>query len=141
LIQYLDTSLLVAFLTDETKSADVDAWLKMQDQSAMAISGLVITEFSAALSIKIRTRQIEESERAGFSSRFARMTTHTLSVLPVSDAHFKIAAQFAAHHELALRAGDALHLAIADSQGATVCTLDKRLAAAGPQLGVSTQLI
>jgi uncharacterized protein len=40
-----------------------------------------------------------------------------------------------------LRAGDALHLATASEQGATVHTLDQRLAEAGPVLGVPTQLL
>lgn len=42
---------------------------------------------------------------------------------------------------LGLRAGDALHLATASEYGATVHTLDQRLAAAGPVLGVPTQLL
>jgi hypothetical protein len=42
------------------------------------------------------------------------------------------------HHDLALRAGDALDLAISGDFGATLCTLDKRMAAAGPILGGPT---
>jgi predicted nucleic acid-binding protein len=42
---------------------------------------------------------------------------------------------------LGLRAGDALHLAIASQHGATVYTLDQRIAEAGPALGVSAQLL
>jgi len=34
-----------------------------------------------------------------------------------------------------------LHLAVASEQGATVYTLDQRLAEAGPPLGVSTLLL
>lgn len=37
--------------------------------------------------------------------------------------------------------GEALHLAIASEQGATLCTLDKRLARAGKALGVDARLI
>jgi uncharacterized protein len=40
-----------------------------------------------------------------------------------------------------LRAGDALHLAICADQGATLCTLDRRLSDAGSKLGVKTQLL
>ncbi|MBM3651066.1 MAG: type II toxin-antitoxin system VapC family toxin, partial [Alphaproteobacteria bacterium] len=38
-------------------------------------------------------------------------------------------------------AGDALHLATASDHGPTVHTLDRRLADAGPLLGVSTRLL
>ena len=40
-----------------------------------------------------------------------------------------------------MRAGDALHLAICADHGATLCTLDRRLAEAGPALGVKATLL
>jgi len=40
-----------------------------------------------------------------------------------------------------LRAGDALHLAVAFEAGAAVWTLDHHLAEAGPALGAPTQLL
>ena len=55
--------------------------------------------------------------------------------------HFRAAAKFVDQHGLGLRAGDALHLATASEHGATVHTLDLRLAEAGPALGVPTQLL
>ena len=48
---------------------------------------------------------------------------------------------FVDQHTLGLRAGDALHLATASEHGASVHTLDQRLAQAGPLLGVPTQLL
>jgi predicted nucleic acid-binding protein len=38
-------------------------------------------------------------------------------------------------------AGDALHLAVAYDKGATLCTRDRRLADAGPAMGVKTKLL
>jgi predicted nucleic acid-binding protein len=55
--------------------------------------------------------------------------------------HFRAAAKFVDQHALGLRAGDALHLATAAEHGATVCTLDRCLAEAGPLLGVSTRFL
>jgi uncharacterized protein len=49
--------------------------------------------------------------------------------------HFRAAAKFVDQHTLGLRAGDALHLATASEHGASVHTLDPRLAQAGPLLG------
>jgi predicted nucleic acid-binding protein len=40
-----------------------------------------------------------------------------------------------------LRAGDALHLAIAGEQGVSLSTLDRRLAEGGLALGVNTLLL
>jgi uncharacterized protein len=62
-------------------------------------------------------------------------------VAPVTSGHFRTAAKFVDQHTLGLRAGDALHLAVASEHGATVHTLDQRLADAGPALGVPTQMV
>jgi uncharacterized protein len=59
----------------------------------------------------------------------------------VTGRHFRAAARFADQQALGLRAGDTLHLAIALEHGATVHTLDQRLAEAGPALGAPAQLL
>jgi len=48
--------------------------------------------------------------------------------LPVESDDFRTAALFCDQHALGLRAGDALHLAIAARHGAELCTLDRQLA-------------
>jgi len=64
----------------------------------------------------------------------------SFAVIPVTSSHFQTAARLADQYRLGIRAGDALHLAIALDRGATLCTLDKRLAEAGAALGVSAKL-
>ena len=72
---------------------------------------------------------------------FNKLVTESLTVLSVTSGQFRAAPKFVDQHKLGLRAGDALHLATASDHGATVYTLDQRLAAAGPVLGVPTQLL
>ena len=117
---YIDTSVLIAALT---------------------ISEWVATEFSAALSIKIRTGQIEVRHRAESLAAFTRLSAESFEILPISGAQFRTAARFADQYALGLRAGDALHLAIAVDHGATIVTLDHRLAEAATALGVSARLL
>ena len=141
MIPYLDTSLLVAAYTTEARTPSLQTWLGEQAADELAISEWVATEFSAALSIKLRTGQLDSATRADALMLFARFCAETVSMLPVSALHFRIAARFADQHVLGLRAPDALHLAICADHGATLYTLDRRLADAGPVLGFPSILL
>jgi predicted nucleic acid-binding protein len=138
---YLDTSLLVAALTNEAETEHMQRWLGQQQVDELAISDWVATEFSSALSIKLRSGHIEAAHRAAALATFARLAADSFSVIPVSRLQFRTAARFADQHMLGLRAGDALHLAVCADVGATLCTLDRRLGHAGSALGVKTMLL
>jgi len=138
---YLDTSLLVAALTNETRTAVVQQWLEDQDPEELAASDWVVGEFSSALSIKLRTGQIGPSDRADALAMFTSLCRDSLDIVEVSRSDFRLAARLADRHQLGLRAADALHLAICLGQGAALCTLDRRLSEAGSAVGVKTTLI
>lgn len=138
---YLDTSLIIAALTPEAATARVQAWLGKQDSAELLTSEWTITEMSSALSIKTRTGQITVRQRAAVLAKFHQLLAENLSVVPILSRHFRVAAKFVDQTALGLRAGDALHLAAASEHGATVHTLDQRLAHAGPKVGVPTLLI
>jgi len=125
-------------MTQEASTAGIQNWLKGQMQNNPVISDWVIAEFSAALSVKLRRGDITPGDRAGALGKFTELTEGSIEIFAVSSAHFRMAAQFADQYAIGLRAADALHLAICASHGATLCTLDQRLLAAGPAFGVQT---
>lgn len=140
-MHYVDTSLLVAALLNEKSTAVAQRWLSEQPAGQLAISDWVATEFSAALSVKLRAGDLEPPHRSEVLAFFTRLTEASFQMLPVSRRDFQTAARFADQHLSGLRAGDALHLAVAANHGASLHTLDKRLADAGQALGVDTVLL
>jgi uncharacterized protein len=137
-MSYLDTSVLVAALTTETATNTVQRWMREQSDGSLVISDWTLTETSSALSIKLRTGQIDQEYRADALSTLKRMVSDSLVVKPVTVIHFRQASVFAEQHDLGLRAGDALQLAIAYDLGETVVTLDRTMATAGSRLGIRT---
>lgn len=115
--------------------------MNRQDPGSLIISDWVVTEFASALSVKIRMNRLSVEDRAKAVGLFTRLKAESLAVLPISRDHFVTAARFADQYALGLRAGDALHVAVAAEQGATIFTLDTRLADAATALGVRAELV
>ena len=105
------------------------------------ISLWTVTEFSAALAMKMRMGVIDALERSRISSKFAELQSLTWTTLEIRPGHYTDAAMFAGQPGVALRAGDALHIAIAATAGAQLLTMDKGLAAAATALGYSSRLV
>lgn len=138
---YLDTSVLVACLTVEPRTHEMQDWLSSQPVADLAISDWVITEFSGALSLKIRKGQLTAAARAESLAMFNNLADASLSVLPVTGLDFRTAARYADQHSTGLRSADALHLAVAGNHGSPIQTLDRGLASAAEALGVSAILL
>lgn len=138
---YLDTSVIVASLSTEVASPRIQDWLAEQRASRLHVSEWTLTELSSAVALKVRTGQFDLKQRAAALAIASRWIAESFTLLPITSGHFRTAARIVDHYRLALRAGDALHLAVASDHGATVHTLDRRLAEAGPVLGIATQLL
>jgi len=135
-MHYLDTSVIIALLTREVHSERAEAWLAPQDPANLCISDWVVTEVSSALSIKLRSGILTPALRATILARWHRSIAENFASVPIFSRHFETAATFADRHETGLRAGDALHLAIASEAGCAVATFDHIMAAAAPLVGV-----
>lgn len=140
MVSYLDTSLLVAALTRERRTAEVQRWLARQAPEDLVISDWTATEFSAALSMKVRMRHLDPASRADALAVFTRLTRETFTVLPVSRDDFREAARMADLYESGLRAGDALHLGIVANHGERLLSLDRVQVEVAIAAGISARL-
>ena len=133
---YVDTSVIVALLTLEPKTQDVIAWYAgLRDTPSC--SDWLLTEFSSALSIKLRTGLINEVSAKRVRKEFALLAEGGLRIVPVSRGAFRHAAEMVRLHDHGLRAGDSLHLAVALELGAShMATLDGTLAANAKRNGM-----
>jgi predicted nucleic acid-binding protein len=124
---YVDTSIFVALCTNEPKSDAVDKW--HENSSARMISSTwTFTEFSSALSLKVRTNQITEKQSREAWKKFDDLCQNDIELVPIESKSYYSAGILVVDSKSNLRAGDALHLAAAKQLKAkSLATLDKVL--------------
>ena len=125
---YLDTSVIVSWLIGDVNSGRADGWLAGHNQAQLAVSDWSIPEVSSALARLIRMKRLTNADWTRGLQKFSAMRTSNFETLSVRTGHFGRAAALVDQYTLGLRAPDALHLAVAESVGATMVTFDDRLA-------------
>lgn len=134
---YIDTSALVPAFIREPKSEAVLAWLASSGES-LVISEWAITEFSSAAAIKVRTGEIASAIAKQARARFLDFAQDHCSIAVPQRAEFRRAAAIAGDANLKLRAGDALHLAIAEaSKVQGILCLDETMGAGAKTIGLN----
>lgn len=138
---YLDTSVAVALLVPEPRTAGVNAWFTRLSEIPVG-SDWLLTEFDSAISIKVRSGELSETNAKAVRKTFEILTASGLRIVPVSRAAFRDAADLAKRHVYLLRAGDALHLAVAKEINAkSVATLDGVMATNAKRLKLDVEAI
>jgi uncharacterized protein len=134
---YFDTSFLVPYFTPEDASAGVEAFFRRQRSADLAISHWTHTEFTSAIGLKVRMKLLSQEDATAVLAAFQEITTDYFHTLTPQPTDFMLAAEFLQHWELRLRAGDALHLAIAvNHEAKKFYTFDKRQADAAKVIKV-----
>lgn len=134
---YVDTSALVPAFIREPKSDAILAWLETSEQR-LVVSEWSITEFSSAAAIKVRTGEIASAMAKQARARFLEFAQEHCSIAVPQRAEFRRAAELAGDTNLKLRAGDVLHLAIAEAgkvQG--ILCLDETMSAGAKAIGLN----
>ena len=138
---YPDPSIIIAAFVNEPNRDKARAFLTGQLDTKILTSWWTYTEISSALGVKVRTGdmrlRVKASVLTGIREQLSRSS---IMVLPVKQ-DFERAADYMEQTDVALRAGDALHLAIAAQHAAIAWTFDRRMAEAGQALGLGTRLL
>jgi predicted nucleic acid-binding protein len=125
---YLDTSVLVALLTNESTAPAIRRWYAEAEREVFVTSDWSLCEFSSALSLKERTGQLTAGQVRAVHKTFDVFIEGGVRFLEVGRQAFRNGSTLIESMR-GLRAGDALHLAVAIESGAIgFATLDKLLA-------------
>ncbi|MBI1907245.1 MAG: type II toxin-antitoxin system VapC family toxin [Rhodocyclales bacterium] len=132
---YLDTSVLGAVFFREARAADLVSRLESMRKERLMISAWTLTEMASVGGIKQRTGAIDGAMRQAALANFQRFASTHLGTIEIEPADFRTAAVLI-ETPTALRAGDALHLAVARRLQARIATLDHGLRQAAEMLGL-----
>ncbi|MDX2238457.1 MAG: type II toxin-antitoxin system VapC family toxin [Hyphomonadaceae bacterium] len=131
---YFDTSaLLPLFLTEGTTPA-VHTFVATVGQP-LIISEWAVTEFSSALSLRVRVKSIAAHEADAVNGALDALLAANAPIA-LARIDFHRARSFVADAALNIRAGDALHLAAAERLGAMLATFDRGLMQAARSIGL-----
>lgn len=134
---YVDTSALVPVFIREPKSEALIGWIESSGER-LAISEWSLVEFASAAAIKVRTGQATAKLAKEATERAHEFAQKYCAVAVPGREDFRRAAELAGDSALKLRAGDALHLAIAASLGARgILCLDDMMIESARSLGMN----
>jgi predicted nucleic acid-binding protein len=137
---YLDTSVVVALLTPEDRSPQALDWLE-QCHDPLISSDWLITETHSALGIKQRHHGLSAEARQAAGEQFERLLQGGVELRSLDRGRFRQAADLLQDPALGLRAGDALHLAVAlHSRCNRLASFDGRMLQAAAALGMEPAL-
>ena len=136
-MHYFDTSFLVPLILPEATSDPIARFFADFAGEDLAVSHWMRVEFSSLLAREVRMGGLSVEAAREADARFETMVDESFAVLLPNGDDYNLAKEYLCRFETRLRAGDALHLAIASNRRAeAIYSLDKMLLKAGQILGV-----
>ena len=136
---YFDTSFLTPLILPEATSEPIAGFFEALPPEDLSVSHWTRVEFASLLAREVRVGGLDHATAHEAGLRFEAMIRESFNVILPNPDDFDRARDCLNRFETGLRAGDALHLAIAwnrSSEG--IYSLDKRMIAAGKTLGLPT---
>ena len=136
-MRYFDTSFLGPLVLPEVASEPFAGFFEDPPADAPTVDDWTRVEFASLLTRKARMGSPKAAAAREAGSKFETIIEESFVVLLPNHDDFDLAREWLSHFETGLRAGDALHLAIASNRGAeAIYSLDKVMIAAGKTLRV-----
>ena len=134
---YCDTSFLTPLMLEEAASTAVETFLGTRPEGALCVSYFTKLEFSSLLAREVRMRGLTAAAALAAARQFDELLAQSYAIILPEIEDYLLADRFIRQFATGLRAGDALHLAIAKNHGAQqLYTLDQGLLKAGKLLRI-----
>ena len=134
---FFDTSFLAPLILTESTSDAIEAFVTELPAGELYVSQWTRVEFASLISREVRMGGLAQADALLAIGQFEELVSDSFQVLVPNAADYELAKDFVQHFATKLRAGDALHLAIASNHGAEVIyTLDHGILAAAKILNV-----
>lgn len=135
---YFDTSFLAPLILEEASSKKVEAFVAKLPVGQLYVSLGTGLEFASLIAREVRVGGLAKTNALAAISEFDLLAEESFRIIVPTNADYKLAKSYIQNFETKLRAGDALHLAIASNNGAkAVYTLDNGLLNAAKLLKLS----
>jgi uncharacterized protein len=136
-MHYFDTSFLAPLVREERTSTRVGRFMAGLPTGELAISRRTEVEFASLLAREVRMGAIAPDDARMVDALLEEVVQQSFIVLLPSGDDYERARHYLRNYETGLRAGDALHLAIAGNHRAkAIYSLDKTMIKAGKILGL-----
>jgi predicted nucleic acid-binding protein len=140
-VLYFDTSFLAPLVLPESTSDKIAAFVRRLPVEELTVSHWTRVEFSSLIARDVRMSVLDAAAGARADARFEAMVDASFAVLLPNADDFGLARRYLGKFNTGLRAGDALHLAIAGNrQAAAIYSLDKGLLMAGRLLDLPVSM-
>ena len=134
---YLDTSVFASLALGGSLSSRARKWIDAAG-GAIALSDWTLCEFSSALRVSERAGRISEAERERAEFGAGQWTGRS-EPLAIVGADVRRARGMIDAFRAPLRAGDALHLAVAERFGLALATFDEGMRRAAREIGLAVE--
>ena len=138
---YFDTSFLAPLILPEATSDKIAAFIRRLPPGEFTLSHWTRVEFSSLIAREVRLGGLDAQAAARADARFEAMVDESFTVLLPDADDFGLAKRYLGQFVTGLRAGDALHLAVASNhRAAVIYSLDRTLLKAGKLLDLPVSM-